>query len=263
MLSNYIHYIKYFLFFLFKKEFGFFKKKFSDHILNEIYRHGYYKINNFWDLSKCQITIKVLDSLFEKQIYSFKDNLGSDTRLFGAENFDQNILEFSNDALFKNIISNFSNNPINFFCTMANKVKFKKNNLGSGMGWHRDGFYKSFKCMLYLNNVDENNGCFQIINKTNSYKDIVRDSSNYNINFRTDRLDNVVKKILAKEPNRLISIDGKAGCLIIFDTSLIHRGSPIKKNNTRYALTNYYYLKIDINDELYKKMNILHPAIIR
>ena len=31
---------------------------------------------------------------------------------------------------------------------------FKKNNLGSGGGWHKDAYYPQFKSILYLNDVD-------------------------------------------------------------------------------------------------------------
>ena len=51
----------------------------------------------------------------------------------------------------------------------------------------------------------------------------------------------MVKKFDLKTHN----VCGKAGTLVLFDGSYIHqKGSPITKN-TRYALTNYFYLNID------------------
>ena len=261
IIKKAINHIKYFLFFLLKKELNFFFLLNKNIRIREIYKKGYIKIDNFWEKSKCLETINVLDKIFNSNNYSYKDEHNSDIRLFGSENFDKNIKEFSSFSDFENIARLFNINKISFFSTMANRVQYKNNNLGSGMGWHRDGFYKSFKCMLYLNDVDENVGAFQIIKKTNSFKNIVNDSTRYDIDFRRDRLDKAAESILINEPKRLETIVGKAGTLIIFDTSLIHRGSPIKEGNTRYALTNYYYLDRDINAYLFKKMNVQNKNV--
>ena len=48
-----------------------------------------------------------------------------------------------------------------------------------------------------------------------------------------------------------ITLTGKAGTLILFDGSLIHRGKPIL-DGKRYALTNYYFPRMDF-DNLVKK----------
>ena len=42
---------------------------------------------------------------------------------------------------------------------MANKLIYKKGNLGSGGGWHRDTFFKKqLKFIIYLSDVGEKNG---------------------------------------------------------------------------------------------------------
>ena len=48
-----------------------------------------------------------------------------------------------------------------------------------------------------------------------------------------------------------ITLTGNAGTLILFDGSLIHRGTPILKGK-RYALTNYYFPKKDFNNLIEK-----------
>ena len=50
--------------------------------------------------------------------------------------------------------------------------------------------------------------------------------------------------ILNKE--KKITLTGKAGTLILFDGSLIHRGKPILEGK-RYALTNYYFHPTDFD----------------
>ena len=54
-----------------------------------------------------------------------------------------------------------------FAMNMANRVTFSSNNNGSGNGWHKDAYRKQFKSLLYLNNVDNNNGPFQLLKKSN------------------------------------------------------------------------------------------------
>ena len=54
------------------------------------------------------------------------------------------------------------------------------------------------------------------------------------------------KSISLLDQRRIETIKGKAGTLILVDTSLIHRGKPLV-NGCRYALTNYYYPYYQIN----------------
>ena len=63
-------------------------------------------------------------------------------------------------------------------------------------------------------------------------------------------------KIQMLNSKRKKIITGKAGTLIIVDTSLIHRGRPLK-NGKRYALTNYYYPYYQVN----KMKNHFKPRI--
>ena len=58
--------------------------------------------------------------------------------------------------------------------TMANRVTFSSNNNGSGNGWHKDAYRKQFKSILYLNNVDNNNGPFQLLKKSNKILNLIK-----------------------------------------------------------------------------------------
>jgi hypothetical protein len=57
-----------------------------------------------------------------------------------------------------------------------------------------------------------------------------------NTRFTVEEINELIKK----DPERLLTFTAKAGTLLFVDTSLLHRGAPIKKGS-RYALTNYYY----------------------
>jgi hypothetical protein len=135
--------------------------------------------------------------------------------------------------------------------TMANKTTFIDNNKGSGQGWHRDGVNFQYKSILYLVDVDEQNGPFQMIQNSNKLKNIIDFCTKYNLDIFNIRIDeNTVQDYIIKKTSELKTITAKAGTLIMVDTSVIHRGKPLLKG-TRYALTNYYYPKILVNK--YKK----------
>ena len=124
---------------------------------------------------------------------------------------------------------------------MANRIVFTQNNLGSGGGWHRDDVEFQFKAILYLVDVNENNGAFQLIKYSNKLKFIIRDCYKYKMKINETRLsEKKINEIINAEPERLKTITGNAGTLVLVDTSLIHRGRPLA-SGLRYALTNYYY----------------------
>ena len=60
---------------------------------------------------------------------------------------------------------------------------------------------------------------------------------------------NIVEKILNESPDRLKTITGNAGTMVLVDTSIIHRGLPLEEG-IRYALTNYFFENTQINSHL-------------
>ena len=127
---------------------------------------------------------------------------------------------------------------------MANKVIFKKNNLGSGQGWHKDNIARQLKFMIYLNDVNQDNGPFQYLRATNRVLSKIRIRIKNNLEFdRRWYSENEINNILLKNNFELKTFSFKAGTLILFDGNGIHRGSPILKNS-RYSLTNYYYFNV-------------------
>jgi ectoine hydroxylase-related dioxygenase (phytanoyl-CoA dioxygenase family) len=49
-----------------------------------------------------------------------------------------------------------------------------------------------------------------------------------------------INKVINHKPEEHIFLTGKAGTLILFDSSTIHAGAALKEGGRRYALTNYY-----------------------
>ena len=136
---------------------------------------------------------------------------------------------------------------------MANKVNFKSNNKGSGGGWHRDSNAGQFKSLLYLSNVEKENGPLQIIKNSNNNLLNFKIFIKLNKKFPTYRFSNEdINKIVKRKD--IVEITGGAGTLILFNTSMLHRGSPIRAG-TRYAITNYFYpvKKISENEIKFEK----------
>jgi hypothetical protein len=135
---------------------------------------------------------------------------------------------------------------------MFNEVLSKPDSLGSGEGWHKDSSFRQIKTFLYLADVDENDGPFQLLAKSHKLLGYLKHIRLGNMQFRELRISSSqMEKILKKEGDQLKTFTGKAGTLIIADTAAIHRGKP-PNGGKRYALTNYYVKPDQITDEFIK-----------
>jgi hypothetical protein len=124
---------------------------------------------------------------------------------------------------------------------LSGEIEAQPGNLGSGEGWHRDAFFGQVKAILYLTDVDETNGPFQYIRQSHRLASKYGDHARYGAPLLDYRMsDTVVERLVASEPDRLVSVCGRAGALILVDTSGIHRGKPLT-GGRRVALTNYYH----------------------
>jgi ectoine hydroxylase-related dioxygenase (phytanoyl-CoA dioxygenase family) len=238
----------------FSKNLFFKKKKVNNEKLlkanKELNRDGFLVVNNFLVTDECNIIIEDINKSLEKYKDSIiSDKLNSDQRLYGFQKLNQKVNNFYLNEDIKNIGSNYIRGPIENAYVLANRVKFAEQNEGSGGGWHRDNYNKQFKAMIYLTDVNENNGPLEIITGSHGiYKMIIHKKyfTNYfpNTRFKNEE----VQKIIHKEKN-FKRLTAKAGTLILFDGSLIHRGAPLK-TGIRYALTSYYYPEHQIHNYL-------------
>lgn len=236
-------------------------EKNEQNLLYQIKEKGYAVIPNFVDEDFCNQCINDIEKMFvNNNEYVQKQ---SDLRIFGAEELSDNIKEYSSKKFLLNLANHYNaEETYNAFC-LANKIEFSdlSKKLGSGGGWHRDSIFRQFKSILYLNDVTENNGAYQIIEKSHKLPYILKDMKAADLKFKNIRFTGEqIEKILEREPSRLKTFTGKAGTLIVKDCSAIHRGSPLKSGK-RYALTNYFFQKSKISQKLVEKFSpIVSPA---
>ncbi|QDC70746.1 phytanoyl-CoA dioxygenase family protein [Candidatus Methylopumilus universalis] len=223
-------------------------------ILNEIRKNGFFVISSYWSEEKCTTVIKEIDMLLKTQKKYIHPASKSDLRLFGAENISSHISAFCNDKFIVDLASSFSKEGVKTAFTMAAKLPFSFENLGSGEGWHRDNHFEQFKAIIYLSDVDEDNGPFQIVRNSHrlfaKFFALYLSKSKY-MNYRYS--ENDIKAITSSD-NNIQTLLGKAGTLILVDTSAIHRGKPIKRG-VRYSLTNYMFPVPRIDKALFKQFS--------
>lgn len=212
-------------------------------IVNNLRRYGYFKIENYLSQDQCEKMCIEIDHLINiKHPKLIVDEQQSDHRLNGINNISNEINLFTNDKFIYDIARTLSDREELPRFTLGALLKYTEGNLGSGAGWHRDSLGFQFKAMVYLSNVNEKTGAFQYYSKSHRkfYK-----FSNYLINLSkgfTDLVRYSNSKIESLNENNLVTFNAPAGTLILFNSSGIHRGSPIKEGS-RYAITNYYFNK--------------------
>ncbi len=221
----------------------------EDHI-EKLKNDGFIIIENYFSKEKCLKLINILDDfMMNNKDKIWIDPNFSDNRIYGAENISLSFREKVNESvkLTKQIGEQYLNQDIDLYMIMANKVIFKDENLGSGQGWHKDSYTKQFKSIIYLNDVDTNNGPLQIIR--NSRSDIFMLKTFYKLKnkFPSTRFSDDEINLILDNKNQIVELTADAGSLILFDSSLIHRGKKLV-NKIRYALTNYYFRKSDFEN---------------
>ncbi len=219
--------------------------------VNDLKKNGYCVIENFISKDECDKFIKIIDTFItNNQELLWVDNEESDIRIMGAENISEKFLSLNIKEFTQNIGSTFLQQKLKLLMIMANKVSFKSNNKGSGGGWHKDSNAEQFKSLLYLSTVGKDNGPFQIVKNSNNDYINFKIFANLKKKFPAYRFTNEeINRIVKKKD--IIDFTGDAGTLILFNTSMLHRGSPIK-SGIRYAMTNYFYPEGKMEENLNK-----------
>jgi len=226
-------------------------------ILSDIQRNGICIIPNYWSIEQCALARLEIDRVIDQYPQYLSTQAKSDKRIYGADRVSTPIETFYKDPDLAAIATAYNQSPTIAAFTLGARMQFAPGNSGSGEGWHRDAFFRQFKAILYLSDAGVDNGPFQLIRDSHRRVRVLRDMRIAGLSYMQNRLnDQNVAKLIGQDFERLMTLNGSAGTLILVDTSAVHRGMPIKAG-TRYALTNYYFPEDMVNQSMYEKFNVM------
>ena len=203
----------------------------------ELRKNGFAVIEDFLSSEECSFHIDNIENLIQENQFSWADKEKSDFRIFGYENFTEKQTNIF-DSLDKKYLSYIS--PYKLKSTlMANKTTFKPGNTGSGGGWHRDSLNRrQLKFMIYLTDVENDNGAFEYLKNSHALSSKL--ITNHFLYRKVRYSDLEISEFSTKWEK--FTITGKKGTCVVFDSSGLHRGSPLKKGY-RLAITKYIFDK--------------------
>ena len=168
------------------------------------------------------------------------EGCSNDERIFYVERYSNIIRDiFSNNKYFEDIARSYNSNLNKK--TLINRLQYEAGRIkNSGAGWHRDNHTCQFKTIMYLTDVGIQNGNFQFLTNS-SYRHIGKPQPR-TVSYDTRFSDDVIDGILKSDKNTVNKVDilGKAGTIILADTTYIHRGNIIQRG-IRKAITQYYF----------------------
>lgn len=213
---------------------------------NDLNTKGYTVIHDY--LSKKQCAKVTLDLKMAFENYSSFVRETEDKRIFGIEQILSTARLFSQDSELLELGELVNQETTYCAFTLGNWLESGKDG-SSGNGWHRDSFFSQYKALLYLTDVTEINGPFEILPGSHHLKSVLKGIKKANLGFMQNRLSESEVGLLEgilKTPRKTLT--GSAGTLVLFNSTSVHRGQPIKSGE-RLALTNYYMpLSFNITD---------------
>ena len=133
-----------------------------------------------------------------------------------------------------------------FFSSLEKNIKCRdtmithefKSNQQERNGWLHFDRWRSFKALVYLTDVTENDGPFSVVPRTQDIgKKLRRSSVNQAYVDRPNRIKLDYPNFY-KEPIKIIDA---AGTLILFDTDVFHEGGKVKKDHQRKLIRSHWY----------------------
>jgi ectoine hydroxylase-related dioxygenase (phytanoyl-CoA dioxygenase family) len=200
-------------------------------IVLSIKQNGYFVIKNYYSTEQCK---NILNDIKNVPKNNISQGEGKDLRITNFEKISLGANDFLNDEFLLNIGNKLLEHRVdkNRKRCQLGILKFNDNNECSGGGWHVDNHNPQFKALLYLTDVNKNNGPFAIISPPLTSKDYSAISLDKNTRFPD--------KIEEDHKNNIQHLTGNMGDVIVVNTQNIHRGTIIKEGE-RISITNYYY----------------------
>ena len=134
-----------------------------DTIVSEIRKRSYVVIPSYLSAAECVRITQDIDRSVESYPDCVQiDKFGSDHRIFGSEHGSRAIMAFHNDKFALTVGACYGRHSLRNFATLAGRLEMQPSNAGSGQGWHRDSLNRQFKAIVYLTDVNDDSGPFQI-----------------------------------------------------------------------------------------------------
>lgn len=227
-------------------------------VLEELERIGYVVIPNYKNRQWCESAAEEFKASLSSGDRATKTD--EDDRIFGLEKISEKASEFANDPYLNKISSEYARSDERLLFCMANRVLYKgPGSYGSGGEWHRDGFRRQMKAMLYLTDVGVADGPFSVLKESHRLSSIFKDVRKIGRWVSGKKIESVTCTRLKNSgdifdelsPGRVTKFSANAGTLILFDTSTVHAGQPPSPDGKeRLALTNYYCHESMVNESL-------------
>jgi Phytanoyl-CoA dioxygenase (PhyH) len=200
-------------------------------------------LENFLDRAAVERLVTVARAAYETdtEFVSLESN-GSDRRIYGVDRL-HSVFAMEHAMSYPDALSRaFYRSHVEWFQVLGN-IRFSNNNLGSGSGWHRDSpFSHQFKAILYLSEVDQENGPFQYV-RGSHLKESVRSAARClgirprSYRFSSEQIETLREAGVIPTPT---TFTGSPGTLLLIDSRGLHRGAPLRAGE-RLAVTRYYF----------------------
>lgn len=219
------------------------KKFIVNDTLSGLKKDGIFIVPSFLTVEQCEKYISIIDECIEDKLSNvWLDDEEADHRIYFINEINDDMNTFYKNQYIRNLLTLYTGiiNPKGML--LAAKIEYKKNNKGSGGGWHRDSpFNHQFKGVCYLNDVHEGNGPFQYIKRSHQKLYVL---SSYLRGFfspgQSRFTTNEVNAYCQSTRLEVFNILGGSGTLVLSDTKGIHRGKPLD-SGVRYVLFCYFW----------------------
>lgn len=208
------------------------------HIFQDLKTVGFTIIPNYMSQSECRDAMTGLKAAFD--LYPRFVHQTEDKRIFGVEQVLPAARRLVQDLDFQELGELVNREAT--YCAFTLGGWLRAGQFGSsGNGWHRDAFFSQYKAMVYLTDVSERNGPFELLPGSHSLSSIVLGIKRGVLAYMQNRIsDEEVERLEKVLGTARKTFTASAGTLIIFNSSTVHRGRPIEQGE-RLALTNYYF----------------------
>ena len=231
-------------------------------LLRRLESTGAVAIPDYWPAEKCAAGRQEIERLAAEYPDVVQHNSGAaDKRMFGVESVSALLAEFHDDPLLIATGERLGGFSLYNFATLGARIDATTQNNGSGDGWHRDAYEFQFKAILYLSDVGPENGPFEYVPGSQKKWRAILDAAigDFPAAPSTRYEPALVDRLLSRYHTEASCFPGKAGTLLLVNTTGIHRGRPLQAGS-RYALTNYYYHPHQIDRERVQKFPTLMPG---